>query len=157
LLPESGAAPAAGGSEAGRSLFTLSIRTFLPAEILVRSSYPGREWLVQMVNAAFLPVNYLLEFGFFLLISLIVFGRYSRVKQLSREQLALVILLGTSVLICTFVRSSVISFNDLGWRGLLLAQFVMILWSVELWPSWATLERRTRHWLIIMLVLGAAG
>jgi len=50
-------------------------------------------------------------------------------------------MLTTSVVICTFVRSSVISYNDLGWRGFMIAQFVLILWSVEFWPTWPELSR----------------
>lgn len=156
LTPESGAR-ASGSAAAGAGFFTPSIRTFLPAEILVRSSYPEREWLVHVVNAAFLPLNYLLEFGFFLLIACLVLRRYFRSRQLSREQWALTTLLATSGLVCTFVRSSVISFNDLGWRGLLLAQFVLILWAVEFWPSWPTVGRSMRRWLQIAFVLGALG
>ena len=111
----------------------------------------------QLINTLFLPLNYLLEFGFFFLIAWIILRRYGESNKLSREQVALGLLLGTSVLVCTFVRSSVISFNDLGWRGLLVAQFVIVLWSVEFWPSWATVERSTRKWLQITLALGAAG
>jgi len=38
---------------------------------------------------------------------------------------------GVSVLVSTFVRSGVIATNDLGWRGFLPAQFVMLLWGAE--------------------------
>jgi hypothetical protein len=63
----------------------------------------------------------------------------------------------TSVVICTFVRSSVIANNDLGWRGFLFAQFVLILWSVDFWPSWSKLERDAKITLLAMLILGVAG
>ena len=45
LVPEK-VIPVAATAEAGKSLFTLSVRSFMPAEILVRSSYPDRGWLV---------------------------------------------------------------------------------------------------------------
>jgi hypothetical protein len=38
----------------------------------------------------------------------------------------------TSAVICTFLRSSVIGNNDLGWRGFLIAEFVLLLWAVDL-------------------------
>ena len=156
LVPENTMAVAAIG-RGGPSLFTLSVRSFTWAEILVKSSYPDRKWLVQLVNAVFLPLNYFLEFGFFFFIGYMVLKRYYRSTQISREQSALATLLGTSMLVCTFVRSSVIVFNDLGWRGLLFAQFVLILWSVEFWPSWANSHNNVRPWLRITLLVGVAG
>ena len=42
----------------------------------------------------------------------------------------------TSVFICTFLKSGVIANNDLGWRGFLPAQFMLLMWAVELLRSW---------------------
>ena len=56
---------------------------------------------------------------------------------------------------CTFLRSSLIGNNDLGWRGFLFAQFVLLLWATDL------LARRThvprRGLLTALIVLGVAG
>ncbi len=38
----------------------------------------------------------------------------------------------SSVTACTFLRSGVIAANDLGWRGFLPAQFIMLLWAADL-------------------------
>jgi hypothetical protein len=150
LIPEN-AVPVAATGAVETTLFTFSIRSFTMAEILVKSAYPDRGWLIQLVNALFLPLNYFLEFGFYFLVGCMVLKRYCRLRRISREQVALATLLGTSVVVCTFVRSSVIAFNDLGWRGILFAQFVLILWAVELWPSWATVERNTTIYQGVML------
>jgi uncharacterized membrane protein len=69
---------------------------------------------------------------------------------------------GTSALICTFLRSSVIGNNDLGWRGFLVAQFVLLLWAADFLASHARAEvrfltARQRGVLSAMLCLGLAG
>jgi hypothetical protein len=75
-----------------------------------------------------------------------------------------------SVLLCTFLRSGVISINDLGWRGFLLAQFVLLIWAAELWDDGlfassrkaepvrqSALFRGQRPAIAALLVLGVAG
>ncbi len=37
-----------------------------------------------------------------------------------------------SILVCTFLRSGVIANNDLGWRGFLIAQFVLLIRGAQL-------------------------
>jgi hypothetical protein len=142
----------------GRETFlTFSVRTFTVAEILLKGSTLESGWLVQAVNAVLLPLNYFLELGFFFAIGWLTLKRYRKLGELTRQQLALSTMLITSVVICTFVRSSVIAFNDLGCRGFLFAQFVLIVWSVDFWPGWSKLERNVRIALRAMLVLGVAG
>jgi len=60
----------------------------------------------------------------------------------------------TSVSICTFMRSSVIANNDLGRRGLLPAQFVLLIWGADLWDGGFI---RRRVLITTMVVLGVAG
>jgi hypothetical protein len=152
----------AAGTASGAFL-QFSVRAFTVAEILLKTSNPDGGWLIQLVDAALLPLNYCLELGFFFAIGWLTLKRYRKSGKLSRQQLALSTMLITSVVICTFVRSSVIvnrmqaPTNDLGWRGLLLAQFVLILWSVDFWPAWTELTRHVRITLLVMLVLGGAG
>lgn len=62
-------------------------------------------------------------------------------------------MIATSVVICTFVRSSVIGNNDLGWRGFLIAQFGLLLLAVDVLSVW----RPERRFLSVLLILGAAG
>jgi hypothetical protein len=62
-------------------------------------------------------------------------------------------MLATSVLICTFVKSTAIQNNDLGWRGFLPAQFILLLWAASLLS-----ERASRTALtVVLIVLGVAG
>jgi len=152
LIPEdTGAA-----GTAGETFFTFSVRSFTAAAILLKDSNVDAR-IVQLVYAALLPVNYFLELGFFFVIGWLTLRGYRRSAKLTRQQLALSTMLVTSVVICTFVRSSVIANNDLGWRGFLFAQFVLILWSVDFWPLWSKLENDGRVALVAMLVLGVAG
>ncbi|MCU1234717.1 MAG: hypothetical protein JWP63_2684, partial [Candidatus Solibacter sp.] len=53
-------------------------------------------------------------------------------EPLSRGDLASAIMLKISILVCTFMRFSVIGCNDLGWRGMLIAEFVLLLWAADL-------------------------
>jgi hypothetical protein len=63
----------------------------------------------------------------------------------------------TTVVVCSFVRSSVISNNDFGWRGFLFVQFVLVLWSVDFWPEWPKLGFDARLALKATLMLGIYG
>jgi hypothetical protein len=142
--------PGAGGPSV--SLFQFAVRPFSLAAIL-----PVRGGLV---NAALLPINYLLEFGFFFLIARYKWRKHRETGEpLSRLDLALTLMLATSLLICTFLKSSVAS-NDLGWRGLLIAEFVLLLWAADLFPDRDTLSflnLRQRELLVVFFALGAAG
>jgi hypothetical protein len=51
----------------------------------------------------------------------------------------------------------VIANNDLGWRGFLFAQFVLILWAIDFWPEWPKLGFDLRITLRAMLMLGVFG
>jgi hypothetical protein len=62
-------------------------------------------------------------------------------------------MIAISMLICTFLRSSVIGNNDLGWRGFLIAQFGLLLLAVDVVSDF----REQRAFLTALLVLGAAG
>jgi hypothetical protein len=117
----------------------------------------GGGWRIQLVYAALLPLNYFLELGFFFAIGWLTLKKYRRSGHLTRQQLALSAILITSVVLCTFVRSSVIANNDLGWRGFLFAQFVLILWAVDFWPEWPKLGFDLRITLRAMLMLGVFG
>jgi hypothetical protein len=42
------------------------------------------------------------------------------------------LLLGVSVFVGTFIRSTVIASNDLGWRSWMFGQFVLLIWAVDI-------------------------
>jgi hypothetical protein len=134
---------------------SFQVRPFSPAIVLLEAARISG-WKSVVANLALLPANYFLELGFFL-----VAGRIwwtMRKRPLPRAQLALAWLFVITMSICTFVRSSVISNNDLGWRGILLAQFVLLLLAVDVVTGGAGPVRlELRKFLAGLAVLGLLG
>ncbi|HEV2448706.1 MAG TPA: hypothetical protein VGS58_22390 [Candidatus Sulfopaludibacter sp.] len=160
LLSLVGSAPAATGSGGGAPL-QFAVRTFSLAPLApgwFRLSPLGRQLFI---NLPLVPVNYLLEFGFFLAAAGFQLRRWRRSgAPPTRGQLAAFTMAGTSFLICTFVRSSIIGCNDLGWRGFLVAQFVLLLTGADLLAARLGvdfLSFRERRLLAVFLLLGAIG
>jgi len=139
-----------------------------PLQLWVRSFYPidglfagllGHGWKLWLVNGLALPLNYFLELGFFLAAALLWWKKHrASGRPLNQAETATILMIGTSVAICTFLRSSVIGNNDLGWRGFLVAQFGLLLWAVDVVGDWGTASgRENRGFLTALLVLGALG
>jgi hypothetical protein len=123
-------------------------------------------WRQNLTNLIVLPLNYLLELGFFLVAGVIQCKRMWRERHsLSEDQLCGLTMAITSIVICTFVRSTVIANNDFGIRGFMIAQFVLLIWGAEMLAdgllarggsSW-NISGRRRLLVMAMLVLGVAG
>jgi hypothetical protein len=151
------ASMAGGPSSAGSGAFpfTFDVRRFFLIDRLLKAQGHGEWWRLTIVNTVLLPLNYLLELGFFLGAGIIWWRkRRDRAEPLSRNELAAVLMILTSAAICTFLRSTVIDNNDLGWRGFLVAQFGLLLWAVDIAGDW---KRRGNAALAAMLAIGAAG
>jgi hypothetical protein len=134
----------------------LHVRPFSPAVAMMQSVGIKGGWRMGLANLAMLPINYFLELGFFFAAGRIWWTR--RKRPLDRAELATGTMLVVALLICTFVRSSVISNNDLGWRGMLVAQFVLVLWATDIVTGGAgETERAVRRVLAVLLILGFAG
>jgi hypothetical protein len=150
------AAPISGGSP-----LQFTVRTFSLAALVPNWHGATATARLLLVNLPLVPINYLLEFGFFFVAGALQLRTFRRSGQpLTRPQLACLAMTATGFLVCTFVRSSVIGCNDLGWRGFLVAQFVMLLWSADLLAGAGGLHAlsvRARHLLLLFLALGAAG
>ncbi len=117
------------------TLLTFTIRHFSPIP------------LPPIANLLALPLNYFLELGFF---AACVFIGYRCI--LAKHERMLLLMAFTSILICTFVKSGATPNNDLGWRGLLVAQFALLLLSA------AYLEQvRPSRSLTALLILGLLG
>jgi hypothetical protein len=109
---------------------------------------------------------YFFEFGFYGLAAWIVFrSDLSRHRELSEAQRAAWYLVVVVGFLTTFVRSSVIQANDFGFRGIMLVQFVFLLWGAqvidELWfrraePRFA-FSRSSSTVVLGTLVLGLLG
>ena len=130
------------------------IRPFSPIDGLFRGEGIGKGLALPIANALALPLNYFLELGFFFVAALLWWRKHrASGKPLTSAQSAAWLMIGVSVTICTFLRSSVIGNNDLGWRGFLVAQFGLLLIGVDVLSE----LREQRTFLAVLLVLGAAG
>ncbi len=112
-----------------------------------------------------MPLMYLLELGFFFVVGVVqLWNAWAQRKALPRFEVALWMMLGASLFIASFLRSSVISANDLGIRSALLMQFVLLLWAVPLVYDWSATHGESlkgavrslvRPWTLrLLLVLG---
>jgi hypothetical protein len=147
----------AGAKGSGGSLLQLTVRTFDLGEILLRLFGLDRPWQIALGDLALLPLNYFLELGFFFVIGQLVWNNFrKRNRPATRQELAAFTMAGVSILICTFVRSSVIANNDLGWRGFLIAQFMLLIWAADLVTA-GGIPKATRSLVRACLILGVAG
>lgn len=125
------------GPGQGGGFIVQQVRSFSFATDLLQRYGVQQFWAEEVAPVALLPVNYFLELGFFLLVAI------DRARRLWKKSIAwtrdevtgwLAVL--SSFLIGTFFRSSTIANNDLGYRSLLLAQFVLLLWAIPLIDDW---------------------
>lgn len=124
------------------------------------------QFALTVANAIFLPINYALELGFFLAVGVLRLRQLVRgnIEASANEQAAWALVL-TSFLVGTFLRSSTIGNNDLGWRCFLPAQLVLLLWGATLVHDWwfhAAAPQRVPHpwdrWVLAaLLILGIFG
>jgi hypothetical protein len=130
------------------------IRPFSPLNGLLRGEGLAKGWTLPLANALALPLNYFLELGVFFAAALLWWKRHrGSGKPLTSAEGATWMMIATSVTICTFLRSSLIGNNDLGWRGFLIAQFGLLLLAVDVLSD----LREQRKFLATLLLLGAAG
>ena len=154
-----------------------SHETQMPISLTVRAFTPVDYWLpsllhflrhspasVYALRFVLLPVNYFAELGFFL-VAAILYWRWRRSvnKPLGPEESLLACLAAGSVLVCTFLTST-FRWNDLGWRGFLVAQFVLLLWATPVADALLSKARgnqllpdRWRPLVWFCLIVGAAG
>lgn len=157
----------------GGHFLRFTIRSFLLIEILISQLQRGRPWLIPVVNALALPLNYLLELGFYFLVAMEQWRRMRASTNFFRHaELCGFSMAATGIVFCTLLRSGVITINDLGMRGIMVVQFILLLWGAEflcegllsrrvnLSTSNSDLvyhKREGRTLLIATLVLGLAG
>ena len=105
------------------------VRTFYKLDYFLHGAHP---LVISLARLLVLPFNYGLELGFFALGGWIYWEYRKKLEvKLDRSELFLLVVLLTSTGVCTFVRSAVVN-NDLGWRGFMFAQFVLLLYSIPL-------------------------
>ena len=149
------------GPGSGGAMFQLTVRDFSLAALVPTGAALSGTWRRVLVNGTLLPLNYLLEFGLFFLIARHKWSQYrASGLPVSRTDLAGALMVATSLLVCTFLRSSVIGSNDLGWRGFLIAEFVLLLWAADLFAVRDRLDflsAAQRQLLVVFFALGFAG
>ena len=107
------------------------VRPFSLVQILVS------EKLQPWANLIFLPVNYLMELGLFLILALYRLQHDKDFEKLNRHFfVAETILLLVVAIMLSFLYSTVEGINDLGIRGWLLGQFVLLVWATDVIQKW---------------------
>lgn len=127
----------------GGSVFSLTVREMIRVEPLVDSG-PLRHLAEHhplitrnVINAMLLVPGYFLELGFYLIVLLIFLVPGWRPRgPLTAAQRTLLFFCAVDLPLITFVRSSVLSVNDFGWRAALLLQFPLLLLGAQLIDGW---------------------
>ncbi len=148
------------GGEAGASPIALTVRSFYPLDAFLENSSLLWKFLIRLV---FLPLNYLLELGFFALVAFVWLKLHKNDLRKNPYYFAEILLLGVSFFIGTFTRSTLIGNNDLGWRAWLPGQFILLIWGVDvlsqfIWPSQKlpVLSPTTKYNLVVLAGIGIA-
>lgn len=118
------------GSPASSNLpLALYIRPFMIISLLP-DFHPT---ILNILNLIFLPMNYLFELGFFFLMGILWIQEiYKQKKETSSIYKAEFILVVTTILVLSFIYSNIIVINDLGIRGWLPLQFILVIWSADI-------------------------
>ena len=146
-----------GNGSPGNLPVVFEVRSFLQLESFVNDwSFVPRN----LAMLAILPINYILELGFFFVAGLDWLQRKG-LKAICANPfwLAEFLLLLIAFLIGSFLRSTQIASNDLGWRAWLPGQFILLVWGVDILESLSTTAisheaARTKKILRLFLVLG---
>ncbi len=142
------------GPGEGGPFLSLSLRHFWVADNYVADhGLYGTAGL--LFRLALVPLNLFLELGFFFVAGLAYLYRFRKSGTLNMPGATLLLLAGTALCICIFVRSGVIYANDLGMRGFLPVQFVLLLWSAELVDVWLTNRRSSARKRLPWMMAGA--
>jgi hypothetical protein len=121
------------GSGRGEQFAFFAIRDYPAAvEVLTRLGLHN-SWLLELAKLPVLLFVYVLEFGFFGLVMVLCLrrewrNRIPRNRQGSMAWMMFVICLLT----VSFLKSQSTSQNDLGFRGMLVVQFVLLIWSAPI-------------------------
>lgn len=149
------------GAAAGGPFAIFATRAFPGANIFFALPEFSQRWKTEMLNLALLPLNYFFELGLFLIGGVVQIVNYWKAGRWTPEIAAGICLAGVSIAVCTFLRSATQTGNDLGWRGFLPAQFVLLLWTVDwLWShdkAAAGWNKLTGFALAALVFIGLAG
>lgn len=144
-----------GGGAGGTFPVALEPRPFFVIDRLFADS---PQWLLFVLRAVFLPVNYFFELGFFMAAGYAWIRRSSLRTPGRRIQKMEMLLLLASALTGTFLQSTIIANNDLGWRSWLPGQFILLIWAGDILQGWMSngtlFSFRTKIALLLLLFFG---
>jgi hypothetical protein len=122
----------AGSNASGSFPVVFEIRTLFQLESFVKEMHVFVRSLIMLLV---LPINYLLELGFFFGVGIYWFKIKDGKTIFSNHfYLAEVLLLVVVILMGSCLRSTIGS-NDLGWRAWLPGQFILLIWGVDVLNS----------------------
>jgi hypothetical protein len=150
-------------AQAGTPFAVLRPRTFGPVLWFMHGTPSTLDAKGVLAMLLCLPLNYALELGFFAAVGLYKF-RKIRTESLHSTDRVFLFLLISGMLIGSFLASVALPHNDLGWRAMLVPQFVLLLWAVE-WAehvalpafSTRTLFRGVTGAIVALALIGIAG
>jgi hypothetical protein len=134
--------PAVDGSGGGGRFLAVSVRGFPLAIDLIASKFGVSPDKLFALSLPLLPLNYFFELGFFFVIGVL---RIQSIRAgstpMTRDEETGWMIVVTSFFIGSFLRSTTIGTNDLGWRCFLQAQLVLLLWGALLIDDWWSARR----------------
>ena len=152
-LLSAGAAGTASGADS--SFLRFSVRLFSPSAQLLQFAGLDEPVPLLLTNLLFLPLNYFVELGLFFIAGVIQARQWIRREAVvTHANAATILMVVASLAVCSLFRSNTISNNDLGMRGILIAQFCLLLWAVDVLVVMNL--RKPGQLIAITFLLGAA-
>ncbi len=152
-----GAVVAGAGASGAASFVGLTVRPFTLPDVLLQIAGLSSS-RIAWANLALLPLNYFLEMGLGFVLAILWWRRARRRKRLGQPETAALALFAVSFFVATFLRSTVIVNNDLAWRGAMIGQLILVIWSAGPLRAWWRLlsQRRGDSLVIFLVILGIA-
>jgi hypothetical protein len=133
----------------GGSAFSFAIRDMIPADCLLASNFlrnfTSHHPLASLLSArlSLLAPGYMIELGFYLVVLLIYLVPILRGRaSLTYAERSLVFITSATILLISFMRSSVLQSDDFGLRAPLFAQFALLLLATKLISGWKSTDRQ---------------
>ncbi len=125
------------------SFIRFSIRVFQPAHIALNLLHHNSPLISSVTDFLLLPLNFLIELGALFLIGVIKIRQWQAGQPFTLANRAAVMMVSASLFISIFLRSNTIDNNDLGMRGMLIVQFVLVLWGADVLLEWRSHKAST--------------
>jgi hypothetical protein len=152
------------GAGTGERFASIAIRDFPPALDFLSTLGIHNPLLLNLLNIPVLLVVYLLEFGFFFL-AMVLCLRLDMQSgtPLNRQRRMGWAMFAVCLLMMSVLKSNSTGSNDLGFRGMLVVQFILLVWSAPIIHGvfFAPRPNLRAPWIkvsiIFTLLLGVAG